>query len=372
MADAIDTPHGRDAVDRDLFDRIRHAQEMAAPFSGVDTSAVARQAVEAYWRNRALAHQAAESRAPVTVAAFDRLETGMLVEARGYALERETAVLLRGSAAAFEGGVWPEFWRDFAVAILPVAGAVGAFWLPLRLGILPPIWVLALAVLGAAAVSLAILYRAHRLDAADLLASAASRWFRLRYSLGAMAAGLIVAALIGAGSYAQAVKGIDLSLALAEDRLSSLALSSLVATHDAGRFRPATIERTFEVKVAAASFFGRTRELFSVTTESMGQAEAVYRACARGVPGELVLQLEATTGAVEWRKAGEVLVRDRFVVGRVQAVDGTGLDLITEEGEHLHLALDGPPSIPITAGRCLVAAFNAETLQVRELQSVGC
>ncbi len=36
-------------------------------------------------------------------------------------------------------------------------------------------------------------------------------------------------------------------------------------------------------------FFGRTRELFSVTTESMSHAEAVYRALARGVPSELVL-----------------------------------------------------------------------------------
>ncbi len=72
------------------------------------------------------------------------------------------------------------------------------------------------------------------------------------------------------------------------------------------------------------------------------------------------------------RNAGEIQVRDRFVVGRVAAVHGVDLEVVTESGEHLRLSLDGPPPIPLGAGKCLVAAFNAETLEVKELQPLGC
>lgn len=335
-------------ADDELNAAIRGTQDQMKPMPGYDAAAVAASALDAYWQRAAA-------------------ESGGL--ARG--LEGETALSLRELAAGFSASEPATgFWRDLALATLPVIAALLTLALPGWFGLLPPWELPAIGVTVSAVVPFFLFVRSRQLDRgrADLHGSFWQRW---RGSLGALAGGLIIAAVVGVSTYEATLRAAAMKLTLVERRMADFAVSSLAAVHQGGRF----VEAPRKQAIGLAQWnwlLASSAPTLSFATEAASATEGIYRGMTAGLPGELVLRLTPSLGQLEWHQLGSTEVRDRFEIGRVVHKEKGKIELAADSGERLVLNLEDDRGLTLAEGQCLVACFNASTFVLKQVHTVAC
>jgi hypothetical protein len=312
--------------DEALWSAIHRTWLEAAPLPESDVRDLVARSMEAYW---------------------DRRKEEAYAE-----VERETAELARRVADTFRNPV-RQFWLDFVLAVLPAASILLALGLAQRSKILLPGWspyVLSTIGLGLAVCSFLAISSQRRYP----------RWGWLRYSVGALAGGLIVASVGGPLFFSQDSATANVSKALAQDRFVRLGLSSL--------------------KCRQKGSFLRTNEedeLFSVSTAELSADTAVYRANLASLSGEVIASLTPESGKVLWTFGGHEEELGRFVVGKVAKIDSRKLRLEISHDSHekfLDLVVDSGAvarelSFLTSAsqkkiGDQVVVAFNPRTMRV--------
>lgn len=259
------------------------------------------------------------------------------------ALVRETASLARRVAGTLrEYEREKEFALDAVLAMAPViVTLVSIYYLVFKTQLALPSWLpyaMGALALGFAA-SLAVAYF-----------RPSGRWLGgglLQHSMGALAGGLVIAALVGYSSFRHSEDLLNSTLALTKYKAEEFSLSWMKYLQQTGHFP----------QVQASIFEG-----MSVTPTKVSPSALVVEASAANLPGKLTVQLGSRSGSLMLEREGKQLAVTFFVAGNVVEESENSITVRDAVGSAIRLLLDQNRNVTKpTVGSQVVVAYDPKT-----------
>ena len=283
----------------------RTQQRMAPPPGGEDIDALLAKSMEAYWATK------------------EREAASEMVD---------TSEVFRKAAALFR----KDFWSDFCLASIPIALVLLTYMGLRRADIALPDW---LPWVGSAFALLLF-------TGAWLVLLRGRRFIPwLRYSVGALAAGLLMSTVVGIWLFRQSEANTTIALVALRGEIEDVAVSSLLHRWRGHDWLSPQIKSAF----------------FSLqSSDPLDGNRVVYRASAQSFPGELVANLEPASGEVRWVSANRNSLQTAFVVGRLLSVEGGVWKVQASPLSPILELWPGPKVLEVQAnpGDCLIVAYQ--------------